>query len=400
MGYVASSADPCLYIRKENDIDGRTNIVTAIGVYVDDLLIKVHPDYAHDVVEQLKSTFTMTYSGEVTTFLGLNIKRDSETRAITVDQHRYLTDKLTEFGHLETNGRRRWTPASPGIQYTKSMCMSVAEHTDEEKKTVRNFEYRSKIGALLYIALRTRPDIANAVRMAARFCADPGIEHCRLVDNIFQYLSSTREYSLTFGDVDPFLKKKYCLNSTDDLVLNIYADADLNKTGYSATGIMMMLNGGWIFPKSKTQTCVALSTMEAELVASCTAAQRAQPIRWILSDLGYPRTPDNTILWTDAQANKAFIENPKRNQRNAHIERKYLYVCDLYKQKAFDLRYVNTKDNIADIGTKSPTVQDFVNVCKRLFRQAGKIGYDRWNFDKSTYFGREHEKPAEDADGK
>ena len=44
--------------------------------------------------------------------------------------------------------------------------------------------------------MRTRPDIAYAVSIEARFCSQPTKEHLIAVKHILQYLNGTQNYSL------------------------------------------------------------------------------------------------------------------------------------------------------------------------------------------------------------
>ena len=66
--------------------------------------------------------------------------------------------------------------------------LSVAEHS----------KYRQAIGALLYAANATRPDISYAVSALARHLSAPTTEHWPLVKRIFRYLKGTSHYTLTF----------------------------------------------------------------------------------------------------------------------------------------------------------------------------------------------------------
>ena len=51
----------------------------------------------------------------------------------------------------------------------------------EEKEEMRKFPYREAVGALMWTATMTRPDIACAVRAVARFCENPGPAHKKAV---------------------------------------------------------------------------------------------------------------------------------------------------------------------------------------------------------------------------
>ena len=59
--------------------------------------------------------------------------------------------------------------------------------------------YRSLIGALLYVAMWTRPDIAFAVSQVSRWQSDPSTYHWDLAKSILRYLKGTRTRGLTFS---------------------------------------------------------------------------------------------------------------------------------------------------------------------------------------------------------
>ena len=73
---------------------------------------------------------------------------------------------------------------------------------------------------MLYAAIATRPDIAQAVGVVSKFCPNPTEAHLTAVKRILHYLK---------GNLDVTLKYK-----SNDLALIGYSDADfagdLNKT--------------------------------------------------------------------------------------------------------------------------------------------------------------------------
>ena len=58
--------------------------------------------------------------------------------------------------------------------------------------------YLSAIGALLYLAQCTRPDIAFAVNLLARFSSTLTLRHWNGVKTIFRYLKGTSDLDLFF----------------------------------------------------------------------------------------------------------------------------------------------------------------------------------------------------------
>ena len=69
----------------------------------------------------------------------------------------------------------------------------------EEEEEIKKFPYREAVGALMWTATMTRPDIACAVRAVARFCENPGPAHKKAVMKILQYLLHTKEWGITYG---------------------------------------------------------------------------------------------------------------------------------------------------------------------------------------------------------
>ena len=62
------------------------------------------------------------------------------------------------------------TPMDPALKLSTEMSPSTAE----EKHNMAYIPYRSLVGALLYAATGTRPDIFAAVAILCRFYQNPG----------------------------------------------------------------------------------------------------------------------------------------------------------------------------------------------------------------------------------
>jgi hypothetical protein len=70
---------------------------------------------------------------------------------------------------------------------------------DEGEETLgHQVPYLSAIGALMYLANSTRPDIAFAVNLLARHSAAPTKRHWTGVKQILRYVNGTRDLGLFF----------------------------------------------------------------------------------------------------------------------------------------------------------------------------------------------------------
>ena len=117
--------------------------------------------------------FEMSMMGELTFFLGLQIKQTSE--GTFVNQAKYTKEIIKKF-RLE-EGKTMSTPISPSTKLNK----------DEYGKKVDEKTYRGMIGSLLYLTA-SRPDIMFSVYLCARFQSNPRESHLKAVKRIIRYL--------------------------------------------------------------------------------------------------------------------------------------------------------------------------------------------------------------------
>ena len=93
-------------------------------------------------------------------------------------------------------------------------CNLEAWDLDVDEPSVL-FPFRELIGALLWIALLTRPDIANVVRAVARHCSAPKLIHWKAACSILGYAVRTSSFGIYFQK-----------GTLTGLGLILFADAD------------------------------------------------------------------------------------------------------------------------------------------------------------------------------
>src|SRR5882762_7275884 len=64
---------------------------------------------------------------------------------------------------------------------------------------MKDIPYVSAVGALLYLATATRPDIAHTVSVLCRFNNNPGMQHWTAVKHLMHYLKGTVDLKLTYA---------------------------------------------------------------------------------------------------------------------------------------------------------------------------------------------------------
>ena len=103
--------------------------------------------------------------------------------------------------------------------------------------------------------------------------------------------------------------------------------------------------------KSTKQSCVALSTAEAEYVALSAASQEAVWIQKLLTEFRMDKIKP-MIIHEDNQSALSMTKNVKDHGRGKHIDIKFHYVKDMVTSGNIELKYCPTNDMLADIFTK------------------------------------------------
>ena len=125
--------------------------------------------------------FEMSLMGELTFFLGLQIKQLRND--IFISQTKYALDLLKRF-NMESSKAIN-TP----------MSTSTKLEVDESGESFDQKTYRGMIGSLLYLTT-ARPDIMFSVGLCARFQSNPKISHLKAIKRILRYLKDTTNLGL------------------------------------------------------------------------------------------------------------------------------------------------------------------------------------------------------------
>ena len=128
-----------------------------------------------------------------------------------------------------------------------------------------------------------------------------------------------------------------------------------------------MLNDSVILWSSKKQSCVALSTMEAEYIACSVATQDAVWLRSFLQHLEIVKIAlEPVIIFCDNIAALAVAKDPKYHGKIKHIKKRYHYIRDAIIENDVVLKHISTSNMVADPLTKPITRDVFVKHVRSL----------------------------------
>lgn len=324
---IQSANDPCLYTKMSNNI-------TYLLLYVDDIILA--GNNIQEIVRlksELTRTFNMQDMGILKQFLGISIRRTNE--GMFLNQNAYLKTVLMRFGMDECKSLK--TPMENGLKL------------DSKGEVVKDKPVRQLIGCLMYAALGTRPDINAALNYCSRFQSKPTEALWSALKRILRYVSGTLNLELFF-------------DKNIGIELIGYADADWagdESDRKSTSGHIFKVFGSTVCWSTRKQSTVAVSSTEAEYVALAEAAKESIWLSNLLDDLGIAKTI--TVIYEDNQSCIKLTEKWE-HKRLKHVDVKFNFVKDLVKDNVIEIKYITTKEQIADILTKTITGQQFIKL--------------------------------------
>ena len=334
MGFEQTNSDPCVYTASGGEL-------FLIAVYVDDIILAGRSDKRmKEVKDAIAEKFTVKDLGELHHFLGVKVIQDKESNSIWIGQETYARELIKKFKMEESNA------VSTPIQLGSNLVKAVEEDDMFDQEI-----YQSAVGSLLYLSTRTRPDISYAVSSVARFTSKPTKQHWTAVKRIFRYLNGTINLGLLYSKD----KEKECTGYSD-------ADwaGDVNDRK-STSGFVFKLCGAAISWRSKKQSCVALSTAEAEYIALAIAVQESVWLQELLSSMKEASVKPATIF-EDNKSAICLAKNPQYHGRAKHIDIKHHFIRQRVQDGDIKLEFCKSEDMIADMLTKGLNFYQFAKL--------------------------------------
>ena len=334
IGLRQSSTDPNLYIG--------TGVLLLL--YVDDIILAhTTPGGGLSVKRQLLGKYKMSDLGVARRFLGLEIHQTSA--GISLCQEEYILKVLRRFRMESCHAAL--SPMDPNVRLNNTKC--------EDRQVTNHKGYLSIVGSLMYAALGTRPDLSYCVTALSRYNAAPLQMHLTAAKRALRYLKGTSNYMLHNS------RGPASSDIPSNIVIHGFTDSDWagNELTRKSVGGCVFYTGalvasGVVHWQSKTQTVVALSTLEAEYIACSDAVREAIWVRRLLSDmLGVIALPTVARIGCDNQGALKLIETGVSKQKTKHIDIKYHHIRDEEAKGSVCYYYVPTADNPADLLTKA-----------------------------------------------
>lgn len=306
-----SLIDQCLFFTKD----------LLLVLYVDDILIMTQSVELKDsVLRSLNTCFRLRTLTSPFKFVGLRIQDTG--KMITIDQEDYIDQLAADFEITTAN--------------VMEPIKAYRQYNEEDLDT--SFRVKPIIGALRFVADRTRPDIAFATGYLSRFCEHPSQQLYNDCMRVLQYLVCTKHKVLAY-------------HRSGDFNIDAYADAShISKLNLAPTlGIVISCGESWVHWASRKIRSASGSSTESELVAIQTAYKEAEPLRQLLVEELACSTAitihcDNTsalaVIQTGRHHNSSYIDYQLKNRLR------------ILRESGCKLRHIPTSSQPADLLTK------------------------------------------------
>nr|GEY94316.1 ribonuclease H-like domain-containing protein [Tanacetum cinerariifolium] len=247
--------------------------------------------------------FEMSMMGEMTFFLGLQVKQSP--CGIFINQSKYVLEILNKY-EMES-----FDPVGTPIEIKDKLDL------DQHGTSVDAMKYRSMIGALMYLT-SSRPYIVHATCLCARYQAKPTEKHLKEVKRIFGYLWRTINTGLW-----------YTKDSGFELTGFLDVDYARCKDTFKST------SGGAQFLGEK-----------------------------LITDYGFHF--NKIPIYCDSKSAIAISCNLVQHSRTKHIAVRYHFIKEHVEKGTIELYFFKTDYQLADIFTKALPADRFNYLVRRL----------------------------------
>lgn len=359
IGFKPCLTDPCLFIK-----DSR-GTRTVLLVYVDDMLLGGKLSDVLLAKQHVAQCFKTKDLGVAYHFLGFLIHRDQH--GIRLSQEQYTNVVLERFGFQKAHGKR--TPFNEG---TAKECAVRCQCESAEKKLVSfrsvaheckckpydsDIDFAAFVGAVMFLATRSRPDISYEVGVLSRFVSAPMAFHDPMVRHLLRYLVSTIDWGLWYpsGQYLRDCSGSAAAQRRSGAVAHMLLYTDSDHCGEekmrSTSGWVVQVFGCTVAWGSKLQPTPVESTCAAEFVAACMGENAVMGLKDLLFEMT-GKTVDAELL-VDNQSAVGKLIRPAGG--NMWLDLKWRVVHQRHVDKLVSIRYIPTTEQKADVFTKCLT---------------------------------------------
>ena len=255
-------------------------------------------------------------------------------------------------------------PVHTPMEMGTHLSQVESPQTPEEISAMQSIPYQNLIGTLNHTAVMTWPDILKVVQSVAQFSSNPGMRHWNMALCIVKYLNTIKDWVLTLGSKIESKTPTFITYSNANHAN--HPDHGHSISSYGILDVTWDSIGGVHAWCSKKQTSTALSTHEAEYIASVNTSHKVIWQCELFLELGFVQklrthffTNNHLALWT--------IDSPYQVPNHTkHIHYNYHWIKEVACKHIILLEHIPSKFNAADLFTKAFHTPWHKELCRML----------------------------------
>ena len=318
IGLIQSKVDPCMFYKH----DEKGELCLIMVMYVDDTLVAGRREEVKWCYEKIRERFNIDELGNLNKHPGIwyewmkDEKGESYLKATMPEMVKEIIQDYEKLDGVPAL-KKFHTPGTPGKVLNKN-----------EGEKVKQTEYRSLVGKLLYYMTKTCPEMANVCRELSSHFDNPGEQHWKELSRAVSFLK-------TEGDKGLIYRSPESLQSVSFSDSNYATDPEGRK---SISGRVNTLGGMITSWSSKKQGSVTLSSTEAELVAATDCAKEGIFTNNLIQELTGNVQPIK--IYEDNVGVIFLTKNHQVGGRTKHIAVREFYLRDLFEEKQAEIEFV------------------------------------------------------------
>lgn len=189
--------------------------------------------------------------------------------------------------------------------------------------------------------------MSYSVNKVCQYLHAPTSVHWASVKRILRYVKGTTKLGITF-------------QPSSSTLLSAFSDADWAgclDDRRSTGGFAVFVGPNLVSWSARKQATVSRSSTEFEYKALANATAELIWVKALLSELGV-KLKEKPCLWCDNIGATYLSANPVFHPRTKHIEIDFHFVRERVASKQLDIKFISSKDQIADGFTKALPIKN------------------------------------------
>ncbi|OLQ05728.1 Copia protein [Symbiodinium microadriaticum] len=315
-----------------------------IVVYIDDLLIYSQEEAMYGFFNWVSAKWEvdaldiLDYDHPIR-FLGMELHR--VPGGVELSQEGFINEILRSYKHQGGRSQTQGARETLLLSDEEERALIDAEVTTVDMKSQVVKEAQRRVGELLWLTGRTRPDLQHTVSiMAARITPCPEMVN-KLGARLLDYLNETKFYRLALTQEQDEAYQE----------IDVFTDSSFAPSGGRSQGAAAIFLGkSPLVWRSGRQQLVTLSTAESELLEAVEGAVLGLSSRGLLTELLGRELPLN--IWVDNSAAISLLTTSSGSWRTRHLRLRSNWVREMASKKELYIKFVPGELQRADLGTK------------------------------------------------